>query len=99
MDPRLVVALFDLPRDADISALVLQFPQVVLHQQWQPPLMLEEFQTAKDGGGVAALGASITIKEPVTEPEVGGSVLPPKPQDVGVDEMADVVDDWDKHGS
>ncbi|KAM3381550.1 hypothetical protein P3S68_007123 [Capsicum galapagoense] len=25
MDPRLVVALFDLPRDADISALVLRF--------------------------------------------------------------------------
>ncbi|KAF3619927.1 hypothetical protein FXO38_32655 [Capsicum annuum] len=25
MDPRLVVALFDLPRDADVSALVLRF--------------------------------------------------------------------------
>ncbi|KAK6795671.1 hypothetical protein RDI58_009126 [Solanum bulbocastanum] len=204
MDPRLVVALFDLPRDADISALVLRFGgecelvwlndknalavfndparaatamrrldqgsaycgAAVVHQSGVASAVASATNVwgvsggAKDGGGVAALKgnpwkkavvqephlreslwdadewsnnptdlaapsawraneapatassnrwsalepeitsslprASITIQEPVTETEVGGSVLPPKPQDVGIDDMADVVDDWDK---
>lgn len=203
MDPRLVVALFDLPRDADISALVLRFGgecelvwlndknalavfsdparaatamrrldqgsaycgAAVVPQSGVASAVASATNAwgvsgaAKDGGGAAALKgnpwkkavvqephlrespwdpeewsknptdsapsawrtneatpaassnrwsvlgpemtsnfprASITIKEPVTEPGVGGSALPPKPQDVGVDEMADVVDDWEK---
>lgn len=204
MDPRLVVALFDLPRDADISALVLRFGgecelvwlndknalavfndparaatamrrldqgsaycgAAVVHQSGVASAVASATNVwgvsggAKDGGGVAALKGnpwkkavvqephlreslwdadewsknptdlaapsawraneapptassnrwsvlepeitsslprvSITIQKPVTETEVGGSVLPPKPQDVGIDDMADVVDDWDK---
>ncbi|XP_015070225.1 NF-X1-type zinc finger protein NFXL1 [Solanum pennellii] len=205
MDPRLVVALFDLPRDADISALVLRFGgecelvwlndknalavfsdparaatamrrldqgsaycgAAVVHQSGVASAVASTTNVwgvsggAKDAGGVAAAlkgnpwkkavvqephlreslwdaeewsknptdlaapsawraneapptassnrwsvlepeiasslpRASITIKEPVTETQVGGSVLPPKPQDMGIDDMADVVDDWDK---
>ncbi|KAM3380471.1 NF-X1-type zinc finger protein NFXL1 [Capsicum galapagoense] len=205
MDPRLVVALFDLPRDADISALVLRFggecELVWLNDKNALAVFSDPARAAtamrrldqgsaycgaavvpqsgvasagaaatnvwgvagavKDGGGVAALKgnpwkkavvqephlrespwdaeewsknpndlavapsawrvneapstassnrwsilepeipsslprASITMKEPISLPEGSGSVPSPKSQHVGVGDMADVVDDWDK---
>ncbi|PHT87750.1 hypothetical protein T459_09856 [Capsicum annuum] len=173
MDPRLVVALFDLPRDADISALVLRFDiecelvwlndknaLAVFNDPARTATIMRRldqgstyygatvvpqssvssagatttnvwgvFRAIKDREGVADLRvapsawrvneappaassdrwsilepeitsslprASITIKQLISQPKGSGSVSSSKSQHVGVGDMADVVDNWDK---